>query len=297
MAKTKANEGKGVVLVSPNCADLVPQQPPLIVTKRFPDGESYCRLEGAENIPGRNVVIAHRLYPNPDGNIITLLQIMQVAKESGAKQIRLIIPYLPYGRADKQWLAGEAVSAKLIVRLLKERGAAEILTWNCHFLKKQGASEYEGIKIISMNAGDKLVEYLKGKKPGAVVISPDVGAKYIAGESGLCMKKERGAYANDEKAYRPIAKMEADFEVKGKDVILVDDLIAGGGTMVKATQKCLGMGAASVSCAATHGMFLDGALARLESAGAMKVVATDSIPNAAAEVSLKGDIARILKES
>lgn len=279
-------------IISPNCADIAP---PSVITKRFPDGESYCRLEGVENFEGKKVRIVHRLFPNPDENLITLLQIMYGAKEGGAKKISLVIPYLPYARSDKAWLTGEVVSAKLLVRILKQNGADKIHTWDCHFLKKPGELEYEGLPITNRCMGTRLVSLLKKSSPDAAVVSPDIGAKYLVGDGGLFMRKTRGEYDGDgKKAFRPIASMEADFDVNGKDVILVDDMIAGGGTMIRAAQKCFQMGAKSVSCAATHGMFLDRALERLLAAGVDKIMTADSIPNPAAGISLKEDIGKII---
>ncbi len=286
-----AKSGEFETIISPNCADLAP---PSAECKRFPDGESYCRIDKLDRLEGKTAVILHRLFPDPDQNLVILLQMMYGASENKAKDIRLIIPYLPYARSDKIWLSGEVVSAKLLCKLLRQNGASELTTWDCHFLKKPGVSVYEGLNITNLCAGPHLVEFLRAAKSDAVVISPDAGAKYLVGENGLFMRKERGEYAQGEQAYRPVAKMEADFDIVGKHVILIDDLIAGGGTMVKATQKCLEMGAKSVSCAATHGMFLKDAMERLHAAGAMRIVTTDTIPNAAATVSIKKEIGKLL---
>jgi ribose-phosphate pyrophosphokinase len=162
-------------------------------------------------------------------------------------------------------------------------------------LKKPGDVEYQGIDITNRCMGPKLVSYLRKTLPDAVVVSPDAGAKYLVGSDGLFMRKERGKYTDDNNtAHRPIEKMEADFDVSNTDVILVDDMIAGGGTMIRAAQKCFEMGAKSVSCAATHGMFLDGALERLLAAGVSRIVTTNSIQSPAATINLKQDIGLIL---
>lgn len=282
-----------VSIVSPNCADIAP---PSVITKRFPDGESYCRLEGIENLEGKKVRIVHRLFPRPDENLVTLLQIMYGAKQAGAKHISLVIPYLPYARSDKAWLTGEVVSAKLLIRLLKQNGANKIHTWDCHFLKRPGDVAYQGLDITNRCMGPKIVSYFRKATPDAIVVSPDAGAKYLVGKDGLFMRKERGKYEESgDRAFRPIEKMEANFDVNGRDVILVDDMIAGGGTMIRAAQKCYEMGAKSVSCAATHGMFLDSALERLLAAGVSRIVTTNSVPSPASAINLKGDIERIIK--
>ena len=281
-----------VPIISPNCADIAP---PSVECKRFPDGESYCRLERIEGLTGRDVVILHRLFPDPDQNLVILLQMMYGARENGVRDIYLIIPYLPYARADKAWLSGEVVSARLLVRLLQISGAKRIFTWDCHFVKKFGTYEYENVPITNLCMGPELVEFLRAARPESAVVSPDAGAKYLVGENGLFMRKERGAYAGGDEAFRPVAKMDADFEVTGQHIILVDDMIAGGGTMVKATQKMMEMGARSVSCAATHGLFLHGALDKLHTAGVTRIITSDTIPNAAALISIRGHVEKILR--
>jgi ribose-phosphate pyrophosphokinase len=289
--KLPALEG-AIPIISPNCSDIAP---PSVECKRFPDGESYCRLERIDGLVGKDAVILHRLFPEPDQNLVTLLQMMYGAKENGVKDIYLVLPYLPYARADKAWLSGEVISARLLVKLLHFAGARSIITWDCHFLKKPGIHMYEGVEIYNLCAGPELVSFLRAAKPNSLVISPDAGAKYLVGDKGLFMRKERGDYSQSpNEAYRPIASMEADFEVSGKPVILIDDMIAGGGTMVKATQKMLEMGAESVSCAATHGLFLHGALSKLQAAGASRIVTTDTIPNPTSLISIRPHVEALL---
>ena len=279
-------------IISPNCADIAP---PSVECKRFPDGESYCRLERIDGLSGQDAVLVHRLFPDPDQSLVTLLQMMYGAKENGVKDIHLILPYLPYARADKIWLSGEVISASLLIKLLRFAGARSIVAWDCHFLKKPGLHAFEGINIYNLCAGPELVSFLRAAKPDSLVVSPDAGAKYLVGDQGLFMRKERGQYSDSaNEAYRPVAKMEADFEVSGKPVILIDDMIAGGGTMVKATQKMLEMGAESVSCAATHGLFLRGALTKLQAAGASRIITTDTIPNPTALMSIRPHIETLL---
>ncbi len=278
-------------IVSPNCSDIAP---PSVVCKRFPDGESYCRLERVDGLAGQDAVMVHRLFPDPDQNLVTLLQMMYGAKENGVKDIHLVLPYLPYARADKIWLSGEVISARLLLKLLHFAGARSIVTWDCHFLKKPGVHQTENMTIYNLCAGPELVAFMRAAKPDSLIVSPDAGAKYLVGDSGLFMRKERGEYADSKQAYRPVARMEADFEVRDQPVVLVDDMIAGGGTMVKATQKMLEMGAESVSCAATHGLFLHGALDKLHAAGASRIMTTDTIPNPTALMSIRPHIERLL---
>ncbi len=284
-------EGKPVALISPNCSDF---GEPNVELKRFPDGESYCRLKEFSAIPGEDIVVLHRLFPHPDEQLVPLLQMMDAPRRFAAKSICVVIPYLPYARADKVWLSGEIMSASLLARLLRVSGATEVATWDCHFLKKTGRHTYESLPVVNLSCGQKIIGYFAKKKPEAIFASPDLGAAYLVGGSGKAMRKTRGDYVGGEKTFREIAKLEMDFDVKGKDVVLVDDMIAGGGTMVKAVKKCFEAGAASVRCGATHGLLLDGALDKIKDAGADEIVTSDTVPNHTSKVSIKEDVGRLL---
>ncbi len=281
-----------VLLVSPNCSDMAQ---PNVELKRFPDGESYCRLKEFSEIPGENISIVHRLFPHPDEQIIPLLQMMDAPRRFAAKSVRVVVPYLPYARADKVWLSGEIMSASLLARLLKVSGATELVTWDCHFLKKTGRHNYEALPIVNLSCGGAIVEYFSKKHPDALFASPDLGAAYMVGATGKSMKKTRGEYAAGEKAFREIASMEMEFDVSGKTVVLVDDMIAGGGTMAKAVKKCFDAGAKEVRCGATHGLFVGGALDKIRDAGAAEIVTSDTVPNSTSKVQIKDEVLKVMK--
>jgi ribose-phosphate pyrophosphokinase len=103
---------------------------------------------------------------------------------------------------------------------------------------------------------------------------------------GKSMKKERGDYSTGETAYREIKDMGADFEMKGRDVVIIDDMVAGGGTMIKAVGVAKAGGAKRILCCATHGLFLNGAIAKIREAGAEEVFASDSIACSVCEVKI-----------
>jgi len=256
--------------------------------RSFPDGESYARIP--ENCKGKDVLVLHRCYPNINENLIKLLQITAAARSQSPKSLRVFVPYLPYARMDKTVKEGEAISADIVCSLLKSVGCTELITVDCHFIK-EGAGNFEraGLKIKNLTAADALLAYLKPKAPNAVTISPDAGASYMSShaEGGQSMKKVRADYdAGSSSAYRKIEKLEAGFDVKGKGVIIIDDMVSTGSTMIKAVKVLREEGAGKVHCATTHGLFLNDALAKLKAAGASEVICTDSIPSPAAKVSV-----------
>jgi len=270
------------MIVSTNFADMLE---PNIEIKTFPDGESYVRIPDVGKSKDKEVLVFHRLYPDPDQSIMQAMLLLDTLKKAGAKPA-LVCPYLPYSRQDKTFLDGEALSSEVLCRMLKFAGAEKLITLDCHFLKKEGDSEYGGLKIKNISMGSYLIAHARQivKDEELEIISPDMGANYLVrAHGGKSMEKVRGEYVEGEEAYRKIEEVKGDFDVKGKNVLILDDMVSTGGTMIRALENVRKGGAKRVMCAATHGFFLKGSLEKLRDI-ADDVFASDSIPNDAAQV-------------
>jgi len=252
----------------------------LIISKRFPDGDEYVRIP--QEVAGREIVLLHRCWPDQNSKLVQLLLIMRTLKELGALKITLQIPYLPYARQDKRVLEGESVSAQIICKLLKEAGAERLVTLDCHFLKREGDFEYAGLKITNISAATPLLDCAGKGTKSPFIITPDEGAAYFAQtrKHAAVLKKIRGEYGKGKTAYRKIESLQAseNFNVAGWNVVIIDDIVGSGSTMIRAVQLAKKAGAKSITCACTHGMFLNGADRKLLSAGARKLISTNSIP-------------------
>jgi ribose-phosphate pyrophosphokinase len=270
--------------VSPNCSDLYA---PNIEMKQFPDGDDYVRLIDLK--ADGPVFLLHRLYPDQDKSLMQAVLMLKTLKEKGYRTA-LVTPYLPYSRQDKIFKEGEAKSAEYVCELLKWAGADRLITFDCHFMKKVGEAEYGGLKIASLSMGAELIEKAKEKfGDGFEVVSPDLGASYLVERSGgKSMEKARGEYVKGGEAYRKIEGMKADFEVKGRDVLILDDMISTGSTMIRAAETLKRKGARRIAFAATHGFFLKDSLQKLGALG--DVFASDSVPSPVSEVSIKRKI-------
>jgi ribose-phosphate pyrophosphokinase len=265
------------MLVSTNFSDLLEAN---LDIKAFPDGESYVRIPQISQYKDKEVNVLHRLYPDPDQSIFQALLILDTLKKTGSKPI-LVSPYLPYSRQDKIFLEGEALSSEVLCDMFRLAGATKLITLDCHFLKKEGSFEYGGLQIENISMGARLVEHAKELVNGEQidVISPDAGASYLVAEhGGKSMEKVRGEYVEGDEAYRKIEEVKGDFDVKGRNVLILDDMISTGGTMLRAVDNIKKGGAKKVICAATHGFFLKGSLEKLKIA-CDHVFVTDSIPS------------------
>ena len=274
-----------LVIFSDNAHDVAAEFPGAVAaeTKKFPDGELYTRIP--VDCKGKEVLLLHRCYPEQNENLMKLFILLDAIKLQSPSALRCFIPYLPYARMDKAVKEGEAISADTVCKLIKSLGCNELITVDCHFIK-QGAGIFEraGLKIRNLTASDALLAHIHKSSPNALAISPDQGASYMA-KGGESIKKVRGEYGEMGGAtYRKVAEMKVDFEAKGKDLVIIDDMVSTGSTMIKAVKVLKEAGAKKISCATTHGLFLSGALEKLKESGAGEIVATDSIHSPVSKV-------------
>jgi ribose-phosphate pyrophosphokinase len=275
-----------ISLLAPNSPDFMKKiKSRSIILKQFPDGENYVRIP--VEFTGKDVTLIHRCYPNQDRSLMQLFLTLSTLKEGGASRVRAVVPYLPYARQDKLFLKGEALSSEVVCELIGKSGCDELITFDCHFLKKEGLFTYGGLKIRNISLSQQIISYFKKKLHSPKIISPDEGASYFLAkekDKGV-MKKMRGEYSEGKSIYRK-PELEVGFEVKGRDVVIVDDIISTGSTMLKAVEACRKLGAKSISCGASHGLFLNNSLKRLKRAGAKEIIVSDSIKSPASKVSM-----------
>ena len=280
-------------IVCPSFSDMYE---PNVEIKKFPDGDSYVRVPSAKEAEGKDVVVFNRLYPEQDSAIFQTVLVLRALKAHNPKSITLVVPYLPYSRQDKLFKEGEVKSAEILCELLKSEGVDELVTFDCHFLKKEGEFEYGGLKIKNISLNKLLVEKAQEIAGETLeIMSPDEGANYLVAEfGGSSMKKERGEYAEGGEAYREIKDVKMNKDVSGKSVLIIDDMISTGGTMLKGVENVKEGGAKSVICTAAHGFFLKGSLEKLKEAG--EVFVSDTIPTEVSKVSIKPMLEEMFSE-
>lgn len=278
-----------LILFSDTAQDIAAGFPGAVAAevKKFPDGELYIRIP--ESCKGKDVLLLHRCYPEQNENLMKLFILLDAIHSQSPSSLKVFIPYLPYARMDKAVKEGEAISADTVCKLMKQLGCGEFITVDCHFIKEgAGLFERAGLKIRNLTASDALLTHIHKSSPSALAISPDQGAAYMA-KGGEAIRKVRGEYGEMAGAtYRKVAEMKVEFETKGKDLVIIDDMISTGSTMIKAVKVLKEAGAKRLSCATTHGLFLSGALDKLKEAGAAEIIATDSIPSPVSKVRVAG---------
>ena len=264
-----------------------------VASKIFPDGESYVRLEGT--VQGENVAIVQTTCPPmQDGRLFQLAFMADAAKRAGAVKVTTIVPYLAYARQDKMFLLGEGISVETIARMLKAAGIDEFITVNVHSepILKQFPFPAKTLSAIPL-----LAEYFvqKGYK-GAFALSPDKGAMYIAEEAREVLGGDAGHLNKTRDRYTGQTVQTAEgLNVKGQTVIILDDIISTGGTIVGAAKILRKQGAKHVSCGCVHGLLIGDAEKRILDAGVEEIVGTDSVQGSFSKVSLAPLLSQELK--
>lgn len=262
-----------------------------VTSKTFPDGENYVRL-GAD-VQNEDVAIVQTTNPPQDNRLVQLALIVDAAKRNGARKVTAVVPYLAYARQDKMFLQGEAISAQAVARMLGAVGVDRLLTVNVHQDKVLAQFPFPS---KSVSAIPLLAEYFlkKGFKK-AFALSPDKGAMHIAEEAKRVLGGENGYLEKSRDRYTGQISMEKkSFNVKEKPVIIFDDIISSGGTIVSAAKILKELEPKRVCVACVHPLLIGEAEKNILNAGVDELVGTDSVPSNVSRVSLAPIISREL---
>jgi ribose-phosphate pyrophosphokinase len=264
-----------------------------VVSKIFPDGESYVRLEGS--MQGEDVAVVQTTCPPAqDGRFLQLAFMADAAKRGGAGKITAVVPYLAYARQDKMFLSGEGISVETIARMLGAAGVDELLTVNLH---SENALSKFPFPAKTASAISLLANYFVEKGYNkAYALSPDKGAMYIAYEAQQVLGGNAGHLEKQRDRYTgQTTQTGKGLDVKGQTVIIFDDIISTGGTIVGAAKILHELGAAHVFTACVHPLLIGDAAKRILDAGVEEIVGTDSVPGSYSKVSLAPLISKQLK--
>ena len=257
--------------------------------RAFPDGESKVTLSGE---PAGRCVVVQSTHPPVDANLLRAL--LLVSEAAGrARSVVAVVPYMGYARQDREFLPGEVVTLKHVAGLFAGAGADRLVTVDIHSMK---GLEYFGDMGRNVSAVPDLAAHLSGMDlTDPLAVSPDGGGRERARifaesmqTSWLALEKER------DRTTGKVSIRSEGADVSGRDIILVDDMISTGGSIVSAAKFLKGCGCGRILAACTHALMVGDAAARIAGAGVEGVVAANTIPGPAGVVDVSRAVAGAL---
>lgn len=240
----------------------------------FPDGETFIRIN--ENIRGRDVFIIQPTCPPTNQNIMELLIMVDAATRASAARVTAVIPFFGYARQDRKDQPRVPITAKLMANLLTAAGVNRVLTLDLHAQQIQG---FFDIPVDHLYASPVIIRHLRKRKlDNLVVVSPDVGGIKLAQAYANGLGAPLAIVAKNRKSATEVETLSLIGEVKGRNVLLVDDLTETAGTLTNAAKVLRENGAQRVFAGVSHAVLTQIAFERLKDSEIEELITTNSVP-------------------
>ncbi len=243
------------------------------IIEKFPDGEIGVRI--LESVRGRDVFVVQSTARSPSFYLMELLILVDAFKRASARSITAVIPYFGYARQDRKGKEREPITAKLVADLLQRAGVTRVLTMDLHTEQIQG---FFDIPVDNLYGCPTIAEALqKQKMDNLIVVTPDVGSIKLARAYAEALKVDLAIVDKRRVDAKQVEMTALIGDVKGKNVLLVDDMCSTGGTLKVAARICKQEGANRLYAAVTHGLFVGEGL--IEDSGIEKIVMSNTVPS------------------
>ena len=270
-------------------AELVP-----VDLRIFPDGESKIKMRRVDK---DYCIVVQSTYPPTDRHLLQALMMLKRCSENGAANVCAVMPYMAYSRQDRAFLDGEVVSMALVAKLIETVGTKRLITVDIH---SPASLSYFTIDTQNISAVGLLADYaaVKIKLNAPIVVSPDMGGAKRAvkfarmlGTDMVALKKSR----DKDTAEVIIEEKELNSSVVGRDLILLDDMISTGESIVEACRLLRRYKPNKIYAICTHALLIGDATTRIKAAGVEEIISTNSVPGTNAKVDLAPLITTKLK--
>jgi len=241
----------------------------------FPDGETFVKIN--ENVRGKDVFVIQSTCPPTNHHLVELLIMIDAARRASAQRITAVLPFYGYARQDRKDQPRVPITAKLVANLLVAAGANRVLTMDLHSQQIQG---FFDIPVDHLYASPVFFEYLGKnlKTDRLVVVSPDVGGMKMAAAYSEVLNAGLGMVAKKRTTATTVEAISVVGDVKGADVLLVDDITETAGTLTSAARILREHGAVSVRAAVSHCVLSELAYQRLQGGLIDELITTNSVP-------------------
>ena len=266
-------------------AESLGDKPGRMLVTRFPDGEVSVKVE--VNVRGRDCFVIQPTCPPVNENLLELMIIMDALRRSSAYRVTAVIPYYGYARQDRKDQPRVPITAKLVANLLARAGADRVLTMDLHAGQIQGFFDIPVDNLAAAPIFAKAVMALDYDE--LVVASPDVGGvknarsfarrlERMREEKGPAARVDFAVVDKHRKSPEEVAALSMIGDVDGKHVVIIDDIVSTGGSLVEAAALLLEQGAVDVVAAVTHPILAGDAVAKIEAGRLEALFVTDTVP-------------------
>ncbi len=254
--------------------DYLKMPPGKVRIGRFPDGEKIIKLES--DVRGRDCFVVQSTCNPVDEHLVELLIFLDCLRRASASRITAVVPYFGYARQDRKDEGRVPITAKLVANLITTAGADRLLTMDLHAHQLQG---FFDIPVDNLTAEPVIVRYLKARTfENLTVVAPDIGNMKMASRYATALGAELAIIHKRRLSGAEVACEEVIGEVKGRNIVMVDDMITTAGTLCGAAELLKKRGAGTIVAGATHGVLAGPAADRLRSAPLDEVIVTDTVP-------------------
>lgn len=263
---------------------------------KFPDGELHIQV--MENVSGKRVIYVQSMSPRPDDKLVELLITIDLLNELGANSVTLVAPYLGYTRQDARMMPGEAVNARTLFKLLDAVGINELVSVDIHLhrLSSKELTKLTGATIKEVSAIPKLAQHIGNMLDNPIMIAPDSEAGRFARVAAKTLGSDCDVMQKRRLSPTKVQILPKKLHVKGRDVVIVDDIVSTGDTMIETAKMLKQQGAKTIVAAFTHPVLSDeGVAQKMFDAGISEIISTNTIPSKYSVVSVADLIAAQLE--
>jgi len=266
-----------------------------LTISEFPDGDIYLRYN--TKIKGKTIVIVNSFQPNSDESLFKIVFAADTAKQLGAKKVILVAPYLAYMRQDKMFNYGECISSRVMAKLLNN-SIDKIITIDPHLHRYKSMKDIFRISAKKLTANSIISDFIRKKINNPVIIGPDresyqwaeIIAKSVGCDVTVFKKKRYSSRHVEEEMIKTV-------DIKGKDVVIVDDIISTGHTIIEAAKKARKLGAKTITAIGVHGLFVENAVTKLKKAKINNIFSTNCIEHKTNKIDVSSIIVQELSKS
>jgi ribose-phosphate pyrophosphokinase len=239
----------------------------------FPDGETFVKIE--ENVRGEDVFVVQSTSPPTNHNLMEMFIMMDALRRASASRITAVLPFYGYARQDRKDQPRVPITAKLVANLLVAAGANRVLTMDLHAQQIQG---FFDIPVDHLYAAPVMYEYVRKKRMGElVVVSPDVGGLKMAHAYSQVLEAGLAIVAKRRKNATEVESMTVIGEIRGKTILLVDDLTETAGTLTAAAALLKRKGARTICACVSHAILNEMGIQRLRKSNIDELITTDTV--------------------